>query len=212
MRVHGTRSKYNAGCHCDACRRANTLYERGRIRHAAYRAAGGEPPLFVDAEPARRYLEGLRARGLGWRRIQEVTGVAGSTVHAVLSGRRTRIRRDTERVLLSVDDAEPADGTLTSPDEALAIIDRMISRGWRRYQIAAALGSTAKVPALQVARREHVTRMTLRRLRVLERLAEREALSFTDAKGAMVSATEVPPRGVNLRGRGHTYRGGEASG
>jgi hypothetical protein len=42
---HGTRRCYEGGCHCDACKAANSMYERERVA----RRANGEAPLLRRA-------------------------------------------------------------------------------------------------------------------------------------------------------------------
>src|SRR5690606_9448869 len=52
--------------------RCRACYEKWRLRQHAY---GRFDPLFVDAAPAIAHIEKLRAAGVSWRRMSELTGV-----------------------------------------------------------------------------------------------------------------------------------------
>lgn len=82
---HGTlqRYRYN-GCRCGDCRTANALAARDYRRRLAY----NRTRRYVPAGPVREHVAMLRAAGIGKDQLAETTGIAESTIFALLSGRR----------------------------------------------------------------------------------------------------------------------------
>ncbi|MGC4984304.1 hypothetical protein ACLQ18_27295 [Streptomyces sp. DT193] len=148
--AHGTRSRYsNHGCRCETCRTAHREYEQHRTRQKVY----GTWQPYVDAEPARRHVRDLMTRGMGWRRIANVSGVANGTITKLLygvpaKGRRPtqRIRRETAERLLAVDYSAEllADGALVDATGTWRRIRALVSVGWPKVHIARALGSVGE--------------------------------------------------------------------
>jgi hypothetical protein len=100
----GTRSRYVAGCRCEPCVIANRTYSRNHDRHHRRVRWGIEThtnPL-VDATEARNHLLWLQSRGIGLRRLHNVTGIARSTLNEIRSGRRNRITRPTANRIIAV--------------------------------------------------------------------------------------------------------------
>lgn len=165
---HGTRSSYtNNGCRCPECTQAEREYAR-----AYYHASKDpdRPGRLVSAHPSREHLRVLSLSGIGKRRVAELTGIPVSTIDKIRRGERRRITQRNSEAILAIEVDEQALGAMTGREQAEAIIARLSARGWPRYRIAAALGSTAKTPALQVGRGERVLRRTVEKLRVLEQL------------------------------------------
>lgn len=165
---HGTRACYvNHGCRCDECRTANREYARNYYRAARI---GANPGRLVPAAPVREHLLHLSEQGVGKRRVAELSGVASSVVDKIRRGERKCVRWSTEQAILGVAVDDGALAQLVDREAADAVIAVLLRCGFRRYQIAALLGSGAKTPSLQLARSERVTRKTLRKLQVLRQL------------------------------------------
>lgn len=153
---HGTRSCYTTHrCRCDECREANRLYYHHRKRWAGEFPI--EPSPWVSARDAVRHVEGLRAAGMGERRIAAAAGVTRGTIRSLRGARwgrvstTLRLRVHTAEAILAVE-LEVLDGTAVSADEAVAIIAELVARGWTRGAIARRVVSPTAV-ALQIPRR-----------------------------------------------------------
>src|SRR5436309_15772874 len=97
---HGTRARYVAlKCRCDACRAANTAY------YHVVKARGQR----VSAARARYHLAQLSALGVGYKSVAAASDVAKGLLREIISGRRDRIREETERRILAVDRRAAAD-------------------------------------------------------------------------------------------------------
>ncbi|MEU6217236.1 hypothetical protein ABZ845_06885 [Streptomyces sp. NPDC047022] len=141
--AHGTRARYSVhACRCDACRTAHREYEQKRSRQKAY----GTWQPYVDATPARQHVRALMSRGLGWRRIADLSGVARGTVNKLLYGSpkpSIRIRDEVADRLLAVDYSTElvADGALVDATGTWRRIRALVAVGWPKVHIARALGS-----------------------------------------------------------------------
>lgn len=145
-RPHGDRLRYMAGCRCDACRGANTAYERAR---AQARKAGDWNGL-VSADKARAHIERLKASGVGRRQISDASGVAQSIVHKVYTGARTQIRALSERAILAVTREAAADHLIVSATATWRLLDELIASGYTKALLARELGF--KMGAIQIKR------------------------------------------------------------
>lgn len=155
MSEHGTRTKYVSDqCRCEPCTAANRAYQRERNRRAARVRYGIEDPTiaYVDATEAREHLRWLSSVGVGRRRVVELTGLSDTAVQKIRTGRSTRCRPDTASKILAVGRSKAADGAYIDAKATWKLIDELVANGYRRTWIARQLGSTAKVPALQVGR------------------------------------------------------------
>lgn len=159
-RAHGDRLRYIAGCRCDLCRKANSAYERERIR--ARRE--GDWNGIVSAEKARAHLIKLSKQGVGRRAVAYATDVAESIVHQIRMGTRTRVRARTERLILKVSPAMALDGANKRAARTWKLIDELREEGYTDAFIAKRLGY--KRPALQFGR----TYVTVRNAARVERL------------------------------------------
>jgi hypothetical protein len=82
--IHGTAHAYiEKKCRCDECRIASNLRASKNRRRIAY----GLPTKFVDATPAKEYLQFLIVSGWGIRKISELTGLHRTTVRQLAYGR-----------------------------------------------------------------------------------------------------------------------------
>lgn len=104
---HGTRSRYNSGCRCDECRRANREYERRRTMTRIAVECGAPSPM-VDAEPVRRRILDLLAAGYSRREICRISGLARTTLHSITtahhrSGKPVKmVRRETKDAIFAI--------------------------------------------------------------------------------------------------------------
>lgn len=159
---HGTRVRYTAGCRCEPCRGANNAYERMR---AKLRRAGEGNPL-VSAARVRRHLLRLSAAGVGRRTVVDIAGVPSSTLSAVRSGVKTKLRRATAERILAVGADALTDAKLVPAAATWKLIERMLAEGFTRGDIALRLGM--RKPALQM-RRDRITARTRARVERLYR-------------------------------------------
>lgn len=165
---HGTRASYtNCGCRCEDCTVANRVYAREYYRA---KRIGENPGRHVPAEPVRDHLLALSRRGVGKRRVAELSGVGVSVVDKIRRGERRHVRWSTQEAILGVISADGSLMQLVDREEAEEVVTRLLRRGWTRYRIAACLGSKARRPSLQIARSDRVTRRTLAKLQTLEQL------------------------------------------
>ena len=168
---HGTRTAYVADeCRCPECCTANTTYEQNRVRAHLY----GRWTTFVDAEPARRHVNTLRAAGLGRRRIAELAGVSAGALGRLLYGRAgappsPRISTTTAQRLLAV----PAPAlTAFAPGalvDALGTRRRIQSLAWVGWSIPqlAALAGIDKQSLHRALRHDQLTAATATAVRDL---------------------------------------------
>lgn len=139
--AHSTRARYNAGCRCSDCRAANAAYEQLRLMQP--------PNPLVSSARAREHLKALSARGVGRKTVAAVSGVGDSILWGIITGLRPNCRLSTERRILAVTEESIADGALVSAAETRRLLRELVTEGFRKTKIARALGSTARVPALQ---------------------------------------------------------------
>jgi len=145
-RAHGDRLRYMAGCRCNACRRANTNYERDRV---VARKAGDWNGI-VPAAPARAHLAFLSSQGVGRRAVGAATSIADTVLADIIAGRQVNIRARTERLILSVTIADAADRALISAKPTWRLLNRLLRDGYSKAEIARQLGY--RTPALQLNR------------------------------------------------------------
>jgi hypothetical protein len=146
-RPHGDRLRYKAGCRCLPCRAANSQYE---VELRAKRARG-EGNGLIDAAPVVAHLNELSRKGVGYKAVCEAAGVGKSSVQKAMKGTRTRIRAANARAILAVTaDMAVRDGARIPAKETWKLVRWLLNEGMTKTEIARRLGSTAKVPALQI--------------------------------------------------------------
>jgi hypothetical protein len=133
---HGVRMRYMAGCRCDACRRANTAYESQRARARKT----GDWNGIVPAAEARAHMLKLRRQGVGLQTVQACTDIAGTVLQEVVSGKKTRIRARTARLILLVTKAQAADHALISASRSRHLIARLLEEEHAEAFLAKRLG------------------------------------------------------------------------
>jgi len=167
-RPHGDRLRYMAGCKCMLCRAANSNYETGR---AAARKAGDWNGV-VAAGRARVRLRKLARKGIGLRAVSAVSGIPRSTLFAIKSGRKRRIRARTERKILAVEvRSARGDGTLIDATRTWALIRTLVdTEGFSTKYIATMLGYSR--PYLQIKKTRVIARTEMRVQKLYDRLVE----------------------------------------
>lgn len=163
-RPHGDRLRYLAGCRCDACRKANTTYERQR--QAARK--NGDWNGIVPAAAARDHLFELSAAGVGRRAVAAATDIAETVLSEIRSGQKARIRARTERLILAVTPAMASDGALIAAGPTWVLIDELTAAGFTKGRIAEELGCESL--ALQIGTERVTVRNAHRVARVHEEL------------------------------------------
>lgn len=147
-RPHGTRLRYLAGCRCAECRAANSEY--ARMRQKLSRAGQGNP--MVDASRVRAHLERLSAKGIGRHTVADVAGVAATVLSEVRTGKKRRVRLETQRRVLAVTADAYSEGHRIDAATTWKQIAWLLRQGFTQTELARRLGSKAKTPALQVRR------------------------------------------------------------
>lgn len=190
-REHGTHARYvlgpgpgqTPGCRCDACRSANSAYERERKRRVA--------PPYVAAAQAREHVRDLMAAGIGLKRIAAVAGVSNGALTKLIYGTRgrgvsKRIRPETRDALLAVTPADAADGSQVDAARTWGHIDTLLDRGWTKTAIARAIGQTSG--GLQVSRH----RVQAGTARAIAALLDQPVPNRTDPWGNVIVADWTP--------------------
>ena len=142
--------KCSKGCDRSATRRGmcNTCYMSYRNKQVAY---GRWQTLMVDAEPVRKHIVELKARDIGSRRIEELTGISRSAIQSVLRGRPSQNRPPRRRVLRTTAEkilAIPLDvdhrcrGTRRDATGSVRRLRALQAIGWTQTEIARRLGWT----------------------------------------------------------------------
>lgn len=169
---HGTRAAYVADrCRCQECSNANTTYEQRRVRAHAF---GRWTATFVDAEPARRHVNALRAAGLGRRRVAALAGVSTGALGRLLYGHvggppSPRISTTTADHLLAVPApalAAFAPGALVDAVGTRRRIQALAWVGWSIPQLATRAGID-KQSLHRAIRHDQVTAATATAIRDL---------------------------------------------
>lgn len=91
---------------------------------------------FVDAAPTRRALQRKRDAGYSVRAIADATGVAYSTVHAILTGANTRIRQRTVDKIAQFDGLPAKEPTWPSARR----LQSLLAAGWTLTELAGESG------------------------------------------------------------------------
>lgn len=147
---HGTAVAYTADrCRCADCTAANSAAADHRRRQIAY--GRWAPVGFVDAEPARRHVQALRAAGLGIGSIATASGVSFSSINRLIYGEKggrpsAQIRPSRATALLAVraDWRTLPDGARVDAVGTVRRLQALACLGWTQPRLARELGSTAQ--------------------------------------------------------------------
>jgi hypothetical protein len=163
-RPHGDRLRYVAGCRCDLCREANTLYSRERT--AACKE--GDWNGIVSAAPARAHLIALSEAGVGRRAVAAASDVGNTVLMDIRSGKKPNIRARTARMILAVTPEMASDHALIDAAPTWKLVNAMLAGGFTKGRIAKELGATTM--ALQLGREQITVRNAHRILALHTRL------------------------------------------
>lgn len=170
-REHGTRVMYMFGevgndtangCRCWSCAHAANVYEK---RRQAARRRGVE--AFVDASEAAAHLRWLSANGLGQHRLAEVTGLSRSNIVKIKTGRRTRIRPETEARILGCHLGMAGPGSPVPNGRVREMVAELKALGHPERKLAHLLGY--KGNSLQLSKSGRVTPAKAARIEALYR-------------------------------------------
>jgi predicted amidophosphoribosyltransferase len=120
----------------------------------------------VETSRVRRHLQRLSRVGVGRRSVADIAGVALSSIHAIKTGRKRRIRAQLERRILAVTKDVMNEATLVDAKPTWKRIGWLLRQGFTRQELARRLGSKSKTPALQLK----TDRITARKALAVERL------------------------------------------
>lgn len=134
------------------------------------------PKPYEYAVDTREHLFALSAAGIGPLQIERLCGVGKTAQWKIRSRRVLRVRPETERAIFSVGTGDHVFmRSMVDATPARAIVDELLGAGWTKVAIARVLGYRS--PALQIPGGERCTLRTLKRLRVLRKLVERELVT-----------------------------------
>lgn len=141
---------YTDGCSCFHCRVGQANYKTDRRRQMAY----GLWQPWVDAEPARKHVRDLAAKGLGHARIAKLAGVSKGAVENLVYRRGgkspvVQIRRATAEAILAVraDPGNLAAGRLIDATPTRRRVEALMAIGWTAMAQAEHGGLPRAVPA-----------------------------------------------------------------
>lgn len=162
-----------------------------------------EDPL-VDSGPAREHLIELSTLAVGRRAVATASDVAESVLIEIRAGRRASIRASTARRILDVDAGARADAATVPAGPTLLRIRKLLALGFRKGEIALALGASRGALQLRgprvLLRTEHRVRRLLARTqeqdkdrrRALQRLlSELPAASRPGVEAAVLDLSPV---------------------
>ena len=150
---NASRGRYVQGCRCDACRAANRAYERSTRLY-------GFESSFVDAEPVRRHIESLKAKGYTEKELCRVSGVCRSTMRAITTAHH-RTGKPVEKV-----NAEAARKIMAVDGKRRLKAAQLVDARYIRQGLDRAIGAGMSVAA--VSRATGINRQTLDRVRHLK--------------------------------------------
>ena len=130
----------------------------------------------VDAAPIIRHLQLLRGKGVGYRAAAEAADVSPTVLSAVLAGKKKRVRAQSVRKVLAVDEGAVADHALVSARATWKLLEELLEQGYTRAELARGLGIANG--RLQVGRRHVTARMQWQVMRLHHRL-HRDTVSST---------------------------------
>jgi hypothetical protein len=176
VREHGTRACYvfgpepggdrAKGCRCESCRDANRTYARLSTKRKRRIDRGKSAPVLVDATPVREHLLWLLEKNIGTRVVAQETGLNRKTIKDLRDGTTTRVRPVRAQAILAVGTHRAHARTLIDATATWRLIDELLAQGITRSELARRLGSTAKMPSLQL-HRDRVTAANARKVAAL---------------------------------------------
>lgn len=145
----------------------------------------------ISAARAKRHILKLSRAGIGYKSINEASGVARQTIWGITKGLITQIRRESETRILAVTKEAYAGGHVIDATEGNKIIAKMRARGMLAEEIARALGYQSNNVS-DLGRRARMTVKTLMNIQRAWRKIEAEdaakALAERIARGEVERA------------------------
>jgi hypothetical protein len=142
------------------CRAANSRYSCSRDLARKL----GDKREIVSADNAVKHIRKLSKIGVGYKAVADAAGISHTIICDMLHGRHPRIRKSTERSILSVDAGARAGGSLVPAAQTWKLICQLLERGYSKAQFARWLGY--KAPAIQFRKNQ----ITLRSAVAVEKL------------------------------------------
>jgi hypothetical protein len=165
-RPHGDRLRYQAGCKCRECRRANSRYESERQKARR----NGDWNGIVGATLARRHILKLSRRGIGRRAVSIAADVSENMIGAIKSKRKKQIRARSERRILAVTQADARDHSLVPAGRTWKLLRMLKTEGYKTEQLARQLGYAH--PAIQFRKTRVLVRTAFRVEHLYRQLTE----------------------------------------
>lgn len=128
-------------CRRPRCAKSAQIGHRGLCRpHYAAHTAANRP---VPAAPIAAHVARLRAAGLGWQRLQDLTGLSFTALRRV--DRRRYVLPETARKILAIPVPDipalaVADGALVDATGTRRRLQALIAAGWTNLDLADAMG------------------------------------------------------------------------
>ncbi len=141
--------------------RANSL---GVCWHCANRASWDG---LVDAAPVRAHMRKLSAQGVGYKSAAAAADVGKTTLFEVMTGEKTRMRKQAADRVLAVTADAVADYALVPAGETNRLLRELADEYLTKGRLALELGYAQ--PALQIGTRKRVRAKTAHRVRKLHR-------------------------------------------
>lgn len=143
----------------------------------------------VSADRAREHLEQLSKRGVGYKTVADACDVARSLMQEVRAGKISRIRAQTERRILAVDEGCRADGSLIAGFTTRRFLRQILGCGFTQTRLSRELGCTSFVFSLTaIAEMKYVKAATALRV---EKLWRRVKAGEFESRPRWVDASET---------------------
>lgn len=119
---------------------------------------------YVSSKGARKHLRRLSAMGIGYKAVAAASDVAQRVLSEILAGRKKRIRAQTEKRILAVDDGARADKSLVDGARTMALLRDLRARGFTLRDLTRRLfgvaSETTQIHGILALKSEHVTAAT----------------------------------------------------
>lgn len=142
MSEHGTRSRYVAGCRCEACTKANRDYARNLYSAKLKEGRGEANTNWQPLESAQTLITGLIVRGYGISEIARVTGLKKMTLYGIYydrsynhPGGRRYVKAETVEKLRAMMDSPShayAPHQLVDGTKTRAVVEHLVERYGRK--------------------------------------------------------------------------------
>lgn len=147
------------------------------------KAYGRWEPQFVDVAPVRERVAALRAAGIGFPRLQELTGLAGMTLEHICDDGRRSVSRSTWDAVMAVSvptsplDPRIADGARVASVGTTRRLRGLSWMGWSSREVTRFLGLNDKNGLSKLYSGQH-TQVTAGRARAIADIFDRLALTL----------------------------------